>query len=116
MNVQIKPHFCIPPDTITGIFKGFIEGASKICSEKYLGAEIEYPTDILCEIEHNRKILQKMINSFEKKTRDSNNNNNNKNNANKKQIITFAWIPKIRLKLKKEIQKFGFRVAFQKQR
>ena len=57
-----------------------------------------------------------MINSFEKKTRDSNNNNNNKNNANKKQIITFAWIPKIRLKLKKEIQKFGFRVAFQKQR
>ena len=103
MNVQIKPHFCIPPDTITGIFKGFLEGASKICSEKYLGAEIEYPTDILCEIEHNRKILQKMINSFEKKTRDSNNNNNNKNNANKKQIITFAWIPKIRLKLKKEI-------------
>ena len=37
MNVQIKPHFCIPPDTITGIFKGFLEGASKTCSEKYFG-------------------------------------------------------------------------------
>ena len=116
MNVQIKPQFCIPPDTITGILKGFLEGATKTCSEKYLRAEIEYRTDIFCENGHDRKTLQKMIHSFQKKTHDSNNNNNNKNNANKKQIITFAWIPKIRLKLKKEIQKFGFRVAFQKQR
>ena len=83
MNVQIKPHFCIPPDTITGIFKGFLEEASKICSEKYLGAEKEYLTDIFCENGHDRKILQKMVNSFEKKTRGSN-NNNNKNNTNKK--------------------------------
>ena len=80
MNVQIKPHFCIPPDTITGIFKGFLEGASKICSEKYLGAEKGYLTD---RNGHDRKTLQKMINSFEKKTRGSN-NNNNKNNTNKK--------------------------------
>ena len=83
MNVQIKPHFCIPPDTITGIFKGFLEGASKICSEKYLGAEKEYLTDIFCENGHDRKTLQKIINSFEKKTRGSN-NNDNKNNTNKK--------------------------------
>ena len=51
-----------------------------------------------------------MINSFEKKTRSTNNNNNN---TNKKQTITFPWIPKIGPKIKKEIQKFGFRVAFQ---
>ena len=31
-NVQIKPHSCIPPDTITSIFKGFLARASKICS------------------------------------------------------------------------------------
>ena len=40
-------------------------------------------------------------------------NNNNNNNTNKKQTVTFPWIPKIGPKLKKEIQKFGFRVAFQ---
>ena len=38
---------------------------------------------------------------------------NNNINTNKKQRITFPWIPKIGPKIKKEIQKFGFRVAFQ---
>ena len=51
-----------------------------------------------------------MINSFEKKTRSTNNSNNN---TNKKQTITFPWIPKIGPKIKKEIQKFGFRIVFQ---
>ena len=46
-NVQIKPHSCILPDTITSIFKGFLARATKICSEKYLRAEIEYLTDFL---------------------------------------------------------------------
>ena len=38
-NVQIKPHSCILPDTITSIFKGFLARTTKICSEKYLRAE-----------------------------------------------------------------------------
>ena len=33
-NVQIKPHSCIPPDTIASIFKGFLARATKICPEK----------------------------------------------------------------------------------
>ena len=60
-NVQIKPHSCIPPDTITSIFKGFLARATKICSEKYLREEIEYLTDIFCENGHGRKTLQKII-------------------------------------------------------
>ena len=67
-NVQIKPHSCMPPDTITSIFKEFLARATKICSEKYLREEIEYLTDIFCENGHDRKTLQKIINSFEKKT------------------------------------------------
>ena len=51
-----------------------------------------------------------MINSFEKKTRDTNNNHNN--NTSKKQTVTIPWVPNIGPKIKKE-QKFGFRVAFQ---
>ena len=110
MNVQIKPHSCIPPDTIISIFKGFLARATKIYTEKYLRAEIQYLTDIFCENRHDRKTLQKIINNFEKKTHGTSNNNNN---TNKKQTITFPWIPKIGPKIKKEIQKFGFRVAFQ---
>ena len=44
--------------------------------------EIEYLTDIFCENGHDRKTLQKIINSFENKTRGTNNNNNNNDNNN----------------------------------
>ena len=54
-----------------------------------------------------------MINSFEKETRGSNDDNNNNNNINKKQTVIIPWVPKIGLKAKKEIQKFGFRAVFQ---
>ena len=40
-NVQIKPHSCIPPDTISSILKRFLAGAPKICSEKYLRVGIK---------------------------------------------------------------------------
>ena len=83
----------------------------QFCSEKSLRAKIQYLTDIFCENGHDRKALQKIINNFEKKTHSTNNNNNN--NTKKKQTITFPWIPKIGPKIKKKIQKFGFRVAFQ---
>ena len=68
-NVQIKSHSCIPPGITTSIFKGPLATATKICSEKYLREELEHLTDIFCENGHDRKTLQKIINSFEKKTR-----------------------------------------------
>ena len=60
-NVQIKPHCCIPSETITSTFKGFLARATKISSEKYLSEEIEYLTDIFCENRHGRKTLKKII-------------------------------------------------------
>ena len=54
--------------------------------------EVVYLTDIFCENGHDRKTLQKIINSFEKKTCGPNNNNNN-SNTNKKQTITLQ-LPK----------------------
>ena len=47
-----------------------------------------------------------------KKTTRTTINTANNNNTNKKQTITVPWIQKIEPKIKKEIQKFGFRVAF----
>ena len=68
-NVHIKPHSCLPPDTITSIFKGFLARTTKICSEKYSRAEIEYLTGILFENGHDRKILPKISSDFTKKYR-----------------------------------------------
>ena len=66
-NVRSKPHSCISSDAITSIFKGFLARATRICSEKYLRAEIEYLTDIFCENGHDRKTLQKMIIALKRK-------------------------------------------------
>ena len=60
---------------------------------------------------YDRKTLQKIINNFKQKTRNINNNNNS--NTDKKQTITLSWIPNIGPEIKKEIQKFGSRLAFQ---
>ena len=56
--------------------------------------EIGYLTDIFCENGHDRKTLQKIINSFEKKIRgtSNNNNNNNDNNDNRKKRKNNAFI------------------------
>ena len=47
------------------MFKGVPARASKICFEKYLRVEIEYLTDTFFENAHDRKTLEKIINSFE---------------------------------------------------
>ena len=101
----------MPPDTITSIFKESLARANKICSEKYFIAEIEYLTDIFCKNGRDRETLQKIISNFETKALSDNNDNNN--NTDKNQTITSSWIPKIGPEIKNEIQKFGFRVAFQ---
>ena len=49
------------PDTITSIFNGFIARTTKICSEKFLRAEIEYLTGIFCENGHDKNTLHRII-------------------------------------------------------
>ena len=69
--------------------KDFLRELLKSVVKKYLSEEIEYLNDIFCETGHGRKTLQKIINSFDKRTcgaNDSSNNNNNNsdnNNTNK---------------------------------
>ena len=53
--------------------------------------------------------ITKIIDNFEKKTRNINNNDNN--NTDKKKTITLSWILKIKAKIKKEIQKFWSSVS-----
>ena len=69
--------------------KDFLRELLKSVVKKYLSEETEYLNDIFCETGHGRKTLQKIINSFDKRTcgaNDSSNNNNNNsdnNNTNK---------------------------------
>ena len=69
--------------------KDFLRELLKSVVKKYLSEEIEYLNDIFCETGHGRKTLQKIINSFDKRTcgandsSSNNNNNSDNNNTNK---------------------------------
>ena len=99
--------------------KDFSRELLKPVMKKYFSEQIEYLNDIFCETGHGRKILQKIINTFDKRTcganDNSNNNNNNSyyNNTNKNQTVAIRWVLQIGSKTKKYIERFGFRVAFQ---
>ena len=71
------PNLIITSCTITSIFNGFIARSPKILFPKTLRLEIEYLADMFRKNEHDRKMLQKIINIFEKETNRINNNNNN---------------------------------------
>ena len=62
--------------------KDFSRELVKSVLKKYLSEQIEYLNDIFCETGHGRKTLQKIINSFDKRTRGANDNSNNNNSCN----------------------------------
>ena len=62
--------------------KDFLRELLKSVLKKYLSEEIEYLNDTFCETGHGRKTLQKIINSFDKRTRGANDNSNNNNSCN----------------------------------
>ena len=46
------------------VFKGFISGAYKICTEKYLQSEIDFLIDTFTENEHNRSTLTNVATEY----------------------------------------------------
>ena len=54
-NVMIKPSSSVNPTLSTGIFKGFVTRAMRICSPQYLQAEIEFLVNVFAENGHDVK-------------------------------------------------------------
>ena len=63
-NVLIKLNSSIGPDIAMEVFKGFISGAYKICTEKYLQSETDFLIDIFTENEHNRSTLTNVATEY----------------------------------------------------
>ena len=67
-NVQVKPNSCYPLTQLPAYSKDFLWELPKSVLKKYLMVEIVYLTDIFWKNGHDWKTLQKIINSFEKKS------------------------------------------------
>ena len=108
-NVQVKPTSSHDPTILKGIFKGFVNRAINICSEKYVKEELKFLTDTFVENGYPREKLRVMINEVKTK---ATRNNNEFAEVDQKQTVILPWIPEMSLKLKKAYRKAGYKVAF----
>ena len=56
-NMHIKPTSCIDPNMIKSVFKGFLQRAHSICSEKYTKEEEIFLIDMFVEHGHNKQLF-----------------------------------------------------------
>ena len=115
-NVQVKPGSSHDPKILSGIFKGFIHQAYKICSAHRLEDELEFLVNVFQENGYEERVLRK----WSKEVRDGINARSEPVNpatttdevAEPSQTVTLPWIPGVSPSLKKVFRKAGYKVAF----
>ena len=105
-NVQIKPNSSINPTTISGVFKGFLVRATRICSTQFLQDELNFLINVFVENGHDRCRLQKIADDHLKASSSCGQNEQLKNS------VKIPWIPKIGPKLRKIYRSNGINVVF----
>ena len=116
-NVQIKPHSCINPGIVEGVFKGFLVRAHRLCSPKYIQEEINFLVNVFAENGHPRSILEDLAETFiipeNRVTQPA--PPNTKTNADPSavaSIIKIPWIPRLGPKLRKIFKKHNIKTIF----
>ena len=115
-NVQVKPESGHDPNILSGIFKGFVHQAYKICSAKNLEEELEFLINVFLENGYDERSLKK----WSKQVRDKINARaepvtlatTSADVSEESQTVTLPWIPGVSPSLKKAFRKAGYKVAF----
>nr|XP_047132455.1 uncharacterized protein LOC124811183 [Hydra vulgaris] len=100
-NIQLKPNSNINPNIITGVFKGFLCPAKRLCSQKYLKQEIDFLIEMFVENGHNKNNLINIARNFLKNEL----KNTNYKPTDNQPFIKLPWIPIVGPKLRKELRK-----------
>ena len=111
-NVPVKPNSCHDPTVQKAIFKGFVNRAFTICSEKYVQNELNFLVDTFVENGYQRNDLQNTVNAVKAKLIQKDRGTTLTSNQEQKQTVVLPWIPGISPKLKKAYQKAGYKVSF----
>ena len=115
-NVMIKPTSSIDPKLATGVFKGFIARAIRICSENRIQDEIDFLCDVFVENGYDREVLNKIVHEYTTNHNQvSNHSSTEKPNQLTNNIVKLPWIPVVGPKLRKIFRKNGFNVVFTSQ-
>ena len=105
-NIQIKPTSAINPNIINSIFKGFLNRAKNICSDKYYEEEIEFLTDMFVENGFKREKLTTIIASFNAPKQQK------QPDVEQSKIVKLPWIPTLGPKLRNQFKLAGYKTIF----
>ena len=112
-NVQVRPESGHDPNILSGIFKGFVHQALKICSPHHLEHEMEFLVGVFKENGYDERMLRKWTRQVREKPDERINPTPETNdNAEQMQTVTLPWIPGVSPSLKKVFRKASFKVAF----
>ena len=108
-NVQIKPTSSVDPKITTGVFKGFLARAWRICSEKYRESEFEFLVKVFKENGHDENNLRRICKDF--RPPELITNEGHQHEHDERPTIRLPLIPRLTTKLKKVYKKKGFKVV-----
>ena len=111
-NIHIKPTSCINPNIIKSVFKGFLDRAHSISSEKYIKEEQKLLIVMFADNGHNKQLLKNLVIKYKNKKNNKKNHENNTENREYKNLKKLPWIPNISPKIKREFKKIGKDIAF----
>ena len=121
-NVQVKPESSHDPKILSGIFKGFVHQAHKICSPHHLDDELEFIIKVFQENGYEEHALRRWskevqdgINARSESTSQTTTNEEpaqTTTNEEPAQTVSLPWIPGVSPSLKKAFRKAGYKVTF----
>jgi len=107
-NLQIKPNSSVNPNTIYGIFKGFLARAYMICSNQHLAGEIAFLLDMFVENGYDREKLKNIVSSYKHNAAQQDTDND----SEREPVVSLPWIPKVGPKLRSVYRRHGIKVVF----
>ena len=108
-NLQIHPTSSVNPNTIYGVFKGFLARAHSICSDIHLANEIQFLVDMFVENGYDRNKLSKIVADYGSANRAQEQVDDD---TERNPVISLPWIPKIGPKLRSIYRRHGIKVVF----
>ena len=107
-NLQIKPSSSVNPNTIYGVFKGFLARAHLICSKQHLDGEIAFLLDMFVENGYDRAKLNSIVSSYKPNAVPQDTGSD----SEREPVVSLPWIPKVGPKLRSVYRRHGIKVVF----
>ena len=113
-NIMIKPSSCVNPSLSTGIFKGFVTRAMRICSSQYLQAELDFLINVFVENGHDVNKLKSIVTAMQpaEATIEPADESSSASESTHTVVVRLPWMPRVGPRLRKAMRKYGVKTVF----